>query len=103
MSHEAKPVPMIQAMARATEQTMIHWQKAQEAGWVDEHYQPKLSRTQSAMLAEYMAEQLGIKKNKWKVFGILWNKNNIRSDYNLALSQKQSYNFMDDLKRVLNE
>ena len=48
-------------------EAMALWQKAQRAGYVDEHYQPLLSRTQAALLADAMAERLGIKE-KWKVF-----------------------------------
>ena len=45
------------------------WKEAQGTGFVDEHYQPKLSRTKAALLADAMAKRLGI-RNKWKVFGI---------------------------------
>jgi len=83
----------------ATDEAMILWQKAQQAGYVDDHYQPLLSRTQSALLADAMAERLGIKE-KWKVFESLWQRKYMRSDYNLALSQQQSYEFQDELKRL---
>jgi len=46
----------------ATEEAMALWRKAQEAGWIDSHYQPLISRTQAALLADAMAEQLGIKE-----------------------------------------
>ena len=84
----------------ATPEAMELWRKAQRAGYVDEHYQPLLSRTQAALLADAMAERLGIKE-KWKVFEGLWNRKYMRSDYNLALSQQQSYEFQDELKRLL--
>ena len=83
-----------------TEQAMVLWQKAQQAGYVDEHYQPLVSRTQAALLADAMAERLGIKE-KWKVFEGLWNRKYMRSDYNLALTQQQTYEFQDELKRLL--
>ena len=82
-----------------TEEAMALWQKAQEAGYVDEHYQPAISRTQSALLADAMAERLGIRE-KWKVFEALWNRKYMRSDYNLALTQQQSLDFQDELKRL---
>ena len=82
-----------------TEQAMVLWRKAQRAGYVDEHYQPLLSRTQAALLADAMAERLGIKE-KWKVFEGLWNRKYMRSDYNLALTQQQTYEFQDELKRL---
>ena len=83
----------------ATDEAMALWKKAQAAGYVDEHYQPLLSRTQAALLADAMAERLGIKE-KWKVFEGLWNRKYMRSDYNLALAQQQSLDFQDELKRL---
>ena len=83
----------------ATDEAMELWQKAQRAGYVDEHYQPLLSRTQAALLADAMAERLGIKE-KWKVFEGLWNRKYMRSDYNLALARKKSLDFQDELKRL---
>ena len=73
--------------------------KAQRAGYVDEHYQPLLSRTQAALLADAMAGQLNIKE-KWKVFETLWNRKYMRSDYNLALTRNISLDFQDELKQL---
>ena len=84
----------------ATPEAMALWRKAQQAGYVDEHYQPLISRTQAALLADAMAQRLRIKE-KWKVFETFWNRKYMRSDYNLALSQQQSYEFQDELKRLL--
>ena len=83
----------------ATDKAMALWKKAQEAGYVDENYQPLISRTQAALLADAMAERLGIKE-KWKMFEGLWNRKYMRSDYNLALSRKRSLDFQDELKRL---
>ena len=83
----------------STEAAMILWKKAQAAGWVDDNYQPLLSRTQAALLADAMAERLGIKE-KWKVFEGLWHRKYMRSDYNLALTQQQTYEFQDELKQL---
>ena len=84
----------------ATHEAMVLWRKVQEAGWTDDNYQPLLSRTQAALLADAMAERLGIRK-KWKVFEGLWNRKYMRSDYNLALTRKGSLDFQDELKRML--
>ncbi len=83
----------------ATEEAMRLWEKGRQAGYVDECYQPLLSRTQSALLADAMAERLGIKE-KWKVFEELWHRKYMRNDYNLALTQRQSYKFQDNLKQL---
>ena len=84
----------------ATEEAMKIWQKVQDAGYIDTHYQPLLSRTQSALLADAIAVKLGIRQ-KWKTFETLWNRKNVRSDYNLALRQQQSLDFQGELKRIL--
>ena len=83
----------------ATDGAMALWRKAQRAGYVDEHYQPLLSRTQAALLADAMAERLGIME-KWKVFETLWHRKYMRSDYNLALTRKVSLDFQDELKQL---
>ena len=83
----------------ATDEAMILWQKAQQAGYVDDRYQPLLSRTQSALLADAMAERLGIKE-KWKVFGELWHRKNMYNDYYRAMEQHQSLRFQDKLKQL---
>ena len=83
----------------ATEEAMALWRKVQEAGWIDSQYQPLISRTQAALLADAMAQRLGIKE-KWKVFEGLWGRKYMRSDYNLSLTQQQSLDFQDELRRV---
>ncbi len=58
-----------------------------DEGLLDEAWQPVgLSRPQAAMLADRVAEVLGI-KNKWKVFEQLWNRKNLRNDYNTAINE----------------
>ena len=81
----------------ATPEAMRLWEKVQRAVYVDERYQPKLSRTQAALLAFEMAARLGI-KDKWRVFETLWNRRNMYRDYYDALNQTQSLQFRDDLK-----
>ena len=83
----------------ATEEAMALWEKVQRAGYVDENFQPTISRTQAALLADAMAGRLGIRE-KWKVFEALWNRKYMRSDYNLALTQQQSLEFQDELKQT---
>ena len=82
-----------------TDKAMVLWQKAQDAGYVDANYQPLISRTQAALLADAIAERLGIKE-KWKVFEGLWNRKYMRSDYNLALTRKRTLDFQDELKQL---
>ena len=83
----------------ATDEAMVLWRKAQEAGYVDANYHPLISRTQAALLADAMAERLGIKE-KWKVFETLWNGKYMSSVFNLALNQQQFLDFQNELKRL---
>ena len=83
-----------------TDEAMALLKKAQNAGYIDENYQPLISRTQSAVFAYEMAKKLKI-RNKWKIFEYIWNRKNIRSDYYKALSQQQFSDFMDELKKNL--
>ena len=79
---------------------MALWQKTQRAGYVDEHYQPLLSRTQAALLADEMAGRLGIKE-KWKVFETLWHRRNMYRDYYKALDLQQTLTFRDKLRSII--
>ena len=83
----------------ATDGAMALWRKAQQAGYVDEHFQPLLSRTQAALLADAMAKRLGIKE-KWKVFEGFWNRKNMYRDYYKALNLQQSLAFQDEIKKL---
>ena len=86
--------------ALSTPEAMVLWEKAQRAGYVDANYQPKISRSQAALLADAMAERLGI-RYKWKVFEAFWHRKNMYKDLYNALNQKQSLEFQDKLKTVL--
>ena len=92
---EAEPPALPDALS--TEEAMALWKKAQEAGYVDENFQPLISRTQSALLADAMADRLGIRE-KWKEFENFWNRKNMYRDYYQALGQKKSLAFQDQLK-----
>ena len=83
----------------ATDEAMTLWKKAQTAGWVDANYQPLISRTQSALLADAMAEKLGIRQ-KWKTFETLWNRKNMYRDYYKSLNLQQSLVFQDKIKKI---
>ena len=84
----------------ATDEALTLWKKAQAAGWVDANYQPLISRTQAALLADAMAERLGIRE-KWKTFEALWNRKNMYRDYYQALDQRKTLFFRDEIKKVL--
>ena len=82
-----------------TDEAMVLWKKTQAAGWIDANYQPLISRTQAALLADAMAKKLEI-KDKWKTFELLWNRRNMYRDYYDAMNQDQTYLFLDKLKEL---
>lgn len=70
------------------------------AGLLSEEWQPRVSRSEAALVANMLAEKLVI-RNKWKVFEALWHRNNMRGDYNTALEQRKSLEFQEKLKKIL--
>ena len=82
-----------------TEEAMVLWRKAREAGYVDENFQPTMSRTLSAILAFEMAVRLDITE-KWKTFEEAWNRRNMYRDYYKALNMQQTLAFQDEIKRI---
>ena len=92
---EPQPSEVPEVLARSK-----YWQRVKAAGLVDENNQPTVSRPEAALMAEALAKRIGI-DNKWKVFELLWQRNNMRNDYNTALEQKKSLEFLERLKVVL--
>lgn len=76
------------------------WQRLKDARLVDEHGQPLVSRPEAALMAYMLAERLQIDQ-KWKFFEQLWQRKNMRNDYNTALEQRKSLDFQDRLKEIL--
>jgi len=84
----------------ATKQATKLLDAARKEGWLDEQYHPLLSRAKSAVLADHIAELLGIHQ-KWKVFESFWRRNNMRGDYNDALNQKQYSKFYEKMNKII--
>ena len=93
-----KPLEKLPVALR-TEAAMVLWRKAREAGYVDENFQPTISRTLSAILAFEMAVRLDITE-KWKTFEEAWNRRNMYRDYYKALNMQQALTFQDEIKRI---
>lgn len=91
--NENKEVPDVLASSEL-------WERVKDEGLVDENNMPTISRPEAALLADMLAEKLGI-GNKWKLFEKLWNRNNMRNDYNTALEQRKSLKFQEKLKNLL--
>ena len=80
---------------------MVLWRKAQDAGLVDNDFQPLVTCTQAALLADEMIYRLGIDdKKKWKLFETAWNREQMSSDFARIRSQLQYHPFLDKLKRI---
>ena len=92
-----EPLPSVvpEVLAKSKE-----WQKVKAAGLVDENNQPTVSRPEAALMAEALSRRIGI-ENKWKMFELMWQRNNMRNDYNTALEQKKSLEFQERLKIIL--
>lgn len=86
--------------ALASEEAMALWEKMQAAGYIDEDFQPTVSRTLSAIIADEMARRLGIKE-KWKAFETLWHRRNMYRDYYKALDLQQTLTFRDKIRRII--
>ena len=91
--NENKEVPDVLACSEL-------WERVKNEGLVDENNMPTISRPEAALLADMLAEKLGI-GNKWKLFEELWNRKNMRNDYNTALEQRKSLKFQEELKNIL--
>ena len=76
-------------------------QRFVDAGMLDGQFQPLVSRAQAALIADAVSMQLNIVK-KWKVFESLWNRKNIRNDYNKAFSQTTVHKYLTKINSIIN-
>ncbi len=92
----------------SSEKAMRIWKVLQQAGIVDEHYQPiRLSRTMKACLANEIMMRLSSETEillglteKWKPFEILWQTKDMKSDYYKATIQKNTAAFKKKLEQL---
>lgn len=75
-------------------------EKARMADLLDDKYQPKISNTMSALLAQEIGERLKI-RNKWKVFEQFWNRQDMYKDCYEGHDQKQSTAFLEFIRKAL--
>lgn len=102
MKQKSKPKTKVEleAATMASLQADVLWQRLCEGGMIDADCQPTVSRTEAAVIADVLAERIGL-TNKWKFFEQLWHRNNMRNDYNTALCQRKTLEFRDKLKNLL--
>ena len=91
----------------STPKAMLLWQLLQQDGMIDDRYQPVgLSRADVAWLAYDMTMRLSDKNDRqtngieWKPFEVLWNRKNLKADYQRAVKQKKTGKFIDRLKTL---
>lgn len=105
---EQKPRDVVLPLKLSSEKAMRIWRILQQAGIVDEHYQPiKLSRTMKACLANEIIMRLSSETEimlglteKWKPFEILWQTKDMKSDYYKATIQKNTVAFKKKLEQL---
>lgn len=93
----------------ASGRAMFMWRILQQEGLIDDDYQPVgLSRTMSALLANDMITRLSTETerllgidDKWKPFEQLWDRSNMKADYNHAMSLAKTRPFLGRLNRLL--
>ena len=93
----------------STPKAMLVWQRLQQSGYIDDHYQPvNLSRTLSAVLADEMMMLLATENDKlmgiddkWRPFELLWNRNNMRADHYRSLNQQKADRFRTEIQTLL--
>ena len=84
----------------ATDRAMRLRERLEEAGLVDEHWQPVgLSLTEKGVLARYVATELGLDAH-WKRLGRLWNMNpeTLRKAYCKGMEQRKTLAFWERVK-----
>jgi len=86
--------------ALATTQAMEYWHKAQEAGWIDENFQPLISNPKAALLADYIGRKIGL-VDRWVPFTQLWGIKNLSKDFDRANCSKEGGIFLDLMKEKL--
>ena len=102
------PHDVVLPLKLSSEKAMRIWKVLQQAGIVDEHYQPiRLSRTMKACLANEIMMRLSSETEillglteKWKPFEILWQTKDMKSDYYKATIQKNTAAFKKKLEQL---
>lgn len=104
----AAPRDIVLPPKLSTPKAMVLWHRLQQAGIIDECYQPVgLTRTEKAVLAEEMTERLGDENDillgirEWKPFETLWNTNNMKTDLQRARNQIKTSEFRDKIRPIL--
>ncbi len=80
------------------------WQRAQQAGWVDEERQPTRmleTKVSKALFANIMANRLGIPSPMYEPFEKLWGEEDLSRSYSAGNAANKNQRLMDDIKASL--
>lgn len=76
------------------------WKKLMSTGIIDENGQPNLSRTEAAILADILLERMG-KAHKWTPFEKMWERKNMRIDFQDAQNLVKYESVRKKILRIL--
>lgn len=95
---EGSQVVQREPAALFTPEAMELWQRLQEAGLVDEDYQPLMSMRKASIIASLMGSRLGLVP-LWRPFEELWGAKGLSN----AFSQAQMGKYYSDLVKSVNK
>jgi len=75
---------------------------AHKQGWLDANYQPVISRTKAAILANQIGILCNIKP-RWRPFEKLWHREHLCKDYDKAQHQPSTGDIELEIKRKLKD
>ena len=92
----------------STPKAMSMLRKLQKEEYIDENFQPRVSRAKAAVMADEMSNMLSTENerlmgidDKWKPFEILWGRSDMRADHYRALNQKKTDSFRKKIRELL--
>jgi len=102
----ARPEPGVLPPKLSTAKAMLMWQRLQQAGYIDEQFQPiGLSRAMLTVIADEIMARIGDENekllgfnDKWTHFEILWGKKNLRTDHYHALYKENASDFREKIQ-----
>lgn len=87
-----------------TPEAMILWGKLKEAGYVDENFQPLVTKNKASIIAKKLGEKLGLSP-LWKPFEKLWNKSELSKAWTTATSCKynERHKYENKIVEIINK
>lgn len=83
-----------------TPRAMEIWQKYYDAGWIDHEFHSLRSRTESALMAKRMAEELHLNEY-WEKFEHIFEMTNLRGAHGKAHDSQSGWDFDTEIDRLI--